>query len=131
MWRTIGGILAGAVIAVVTVSVLESLGHLIYPPPEGVDLKNPEDLAGIMHSIPLGAKIAVVVAWFCGALFGGLAANWIARRPWPAFFVAALILAGGIATLVMIPHPLWMQGAAVLLPVLAGAIAFALSRRSA
>ncbi len=36
--------------------------------------------------------------------------------------IAGLILLGGIANIMMIPHPLWMQIAAVAAPLLAGAI---------
>jgi hypothetical protein len=34
-------------------------------------MTNPEDMRGVMDRIPLGAKIAVLVAWAAGSLSGG------------------------------------------------------------
>jgi len=51
MGKTILGTVVGLVVAVVTLMIVEALGHMIYPPPEGVDLKDPEQLASIMKTM--------------------------------------------------------------------------------
>ncbi|WP_420434589.1 hypothetical protein [Hyphobacterium sp.] len=119
MLRLILGIIAGLVAAVFTVMLVEMVGHMIFPPPEGVDVSNPEQLAAIMHEIPLGAKIGVLVAWALGIFVGGLVAIRISKRNWTAWVVGLAVLAMGAVTMMMIPHPLWMMVATPLITVLA------------
>ena len=108
------GILAGLVTGVVIIAVTESIGHLIFPPPDGVDLKSPEALKAIMKDIPLGAKVSVLVAWGLGALGGGLVGIKVARgAAIAAWIVAALLMAAGAFTMTQIPHPMWMMIGAV------------------
>ena len=47
--------IAGVIAGIVIVFGAEAVGHMIFPPPEGVDLSDPEQLAAIMDQIPLGA----------------------------------------------------------------------------
>lgn len=121
--RLAGGALAGIVAAGVTVFAVEFVSHMIWPPPAGTDVTSSADLARIMDVMPVGAKIAVMVAWFMGALAGGLIAKMIARHGAGPGIVAGFIVAGGIASFAAIPHSLWMIVAGVLLPVVAGWIA--------
>ena len=112
MQRAVFATIGGVIIGVVIVFIAEMIGHMIFPPPEGVDLKDPEQLKAIMHEIPLGAKIAVLVAWGLGTFGGGSAAVLMSgRKAWPAGIVALVMLAAAGFTLYAIPHPLWMVGA--------------------
>jgi len=108
MVRIILGIIAGLVAAVITVALVEMLGHLIYPPPAGVDVSNPDQLSAIMSTIPLGAKVAVLIAWAAGIIAGSVVAMLISKKPWPAWVVGGFVLLMGAITMFMIPHPLWM-----------------------
>ncbi len=109
MVRTIAGVLAGVLVGVLVVFVAESLGHLVFPPPEGVDLKDPQALKAIMHEIPVGAKISVLIAWGLGVFVGGASAKLIAHGSSVAvWWVAALLYAGAAITMIQIPHPSWM-----------------------
>jgi len=121
--RIVLGIVAGIVVAGLCVFAVEALGHSIYPPPEGFDLTNPRDVDRLMASLPLGAMLFVVAAWFFGALAGAIVANMIARSGLAGWIVAVLVIAGGVATMVMIPHPGWMWAAGIGLPLLAALIA--------
>ncbi len=121
--RMILGIVAGIVVAVACVAGIEALGHLIYPPPPGLDPTNPRDIDRLMSMVPMMALVFVVVAWFVGALAGALVANLIARRTIAGWFVALLVVTGGVATMVMIPHPGWMWAAGIVLPLLAAFVA--------
>ncbi|MGQ0660647.1 hypothetical protein [Sphingosinicella sp.] len=123
--RMILGILAGIIVAVACVAGIEALGHMIYPPPPGFDATNPRDIDRLMSVMPVMALVFVLVAWFVGALAGALAANLVARRVMAGWVVALLVIAGGVATMVMIPHPGWMWAAGIVLPLLA---AFAAAR---
>lgn len=109
MLRTVLATIAGILIGGIIIAVVEMIGHMIYPPPSGVDMKDPEQVKAIMGTIPFGAKFAVLIAWFLGILGGGIAGVLISqRKALPATIVALVLLAGAIATMFMIPHPVWM-----------------------
>lgn len=117
------GVVAGIVALAATVWIIEAIGHSLFPLPPGTDLSDRAQLAGLMDKVPLGAKLAVVLAWFAGALDGAFVARLVSRWTPSAWIVVALGIAFGVATLLMIPHPLWMQIAAVATPLLGGWIA--------
>ena len=117
------GIVAGIVVAFLCVFAVEWIGHDLYPPPEGLDIKDPADQARLMAAMPTAAKAMVLAAWFVGALAGAWVANRIAGRSIAGWIVALLVVAGGVATMIMIPHPVGMWAGGILLPLLAGWIA--------
>lgn len=121
MRRTLG-IVLGTAAALGILIALESLAHFLYPTP-AFDTLDRADLAAQMAAIPLPAKGLVAFGWFAAA-FGGA---WLALRVcdwrWAGWIVAALLVAGNIANLLALPHPLWMQACAILLPLLGAALA--------
>ena len=121
--RIILGIVAGIVVAFVCVFGVETIGYGVYPPPPGLDANNPRDLERLIAVMPTGALIFVVAAWFAGALAGAVTANLIARTAVAGWIVAVLVIAAGVATMVMIPHPAWMWAAGIALPLAAALIA--------
>jgi len=120
MLRTVLGIVAGVVLAFVVLMGLEMAGHAAMPPPAGLDPTNPEDLKRMVASSPMAAKAWVVFAWFAATVAGGWLARRLSRTGWAGWAIAGLIAAGGVANILMIPHPLWMQIAAVAAPLLGG-----------
>ena len=121
MLRIILGVLIGVIAGGLVIALVESAGHMIFPPPEGVNLKDPEELKSIMQEIPVGAKAAVLVAWGLGVFAGGVVARVISRRAvYAAWVVAGVLFAGAAWTMVMIPHPLWMMIGAVLVTLAGG-----------
>lgn len=120
MLRTILGIVAGVVVAFVVLMGLEMAGHAAMPPPAGLDPADPEDLKQMVASASTAAKAWVVFAWFAAAVAGGWVARRLSRASWAGWVIAGLIVVGGIANIMMIPHPLWMQIAAVVAPLLGG-----------
>lgn len=126
--RIIGGILAGAVIAVLCIFAIEAIGHLAFPPPPGTDLTDPAQVARIMENVPAAALACVAAAWFIGALAGSWTADRIAGRALAGWVVALLVLAGGVFTMRQIPHPMWMWGVGIALPLLAGWLAQRLAK---
>lgn len=116
--------IAGILVGVLIVAVVESIGHMIYPPPEGVDLKDPEQLAAIIDTIPFGAKLMVLLAWGLGTFGGGVTGVFLSgRKVWPAGVVALAMLFAAGATLVMIPHPIWMIAATLVVTAVAWLLA--------
>lgn len=121
--RGVMAILAGLVVAMLVVGMVEMAGHAIFPPPEGLDLTKLEDQRRLMEVVPLAAKIAVVAAWFLGALAGCAVAAWLSRSIRPGWVVAGVMVLLSIYTTQMFPHPVWMIACAVALPAIAKLLA--------
>jgi hypothetical protein len=119
MGRTILGILAGMVTAWVVIMACQFASGLLYPPPPGMDLRQPEQLAAFIAQAPPAAMAIVVASWVLGAGMGGWVAAKIARAHplFAALLIGLLVLAGVVANNTMIPHPTWMTALGVLLPV--------------
>jgi hypothetical protein len=131
MFRKILAVLLGVLVAGLVITVVEGASHALWPPPPNLDLSRPEDMARLMEVVPLPAKIAVLVAWGLGSFAGGAVA---ARRApdWPrgaASVVGGVHMAGGIATLAMIPHPAWMVVGSVLVFLPSALLGAHLARR--
>ncbi len=116
MSRKIIAVVLGALVAVVLIIAIEALGHAVYPPPDGLDLTDPETLQAYIMEAPIGALMFVMGAWLVATLVGGLLACFIAREA-PLVYsaiVGGLVLLGTIINLMSIPHPLWFSITAVL-----------------
>ena len=133
MGRTILGILAGMVTAWLLIMVCQFASGLLYPPPPGMDLRQPEQLAAFIAQAPLAAMVLVVASWVLGAFIGGWVAAKIAREhpQFAALMIGVLVLAGVVANNTMIPHPLWMTVLGVLLPLPAAWLGARMARRPA
>ena len=108
MGRSILAVVLGVVIANVVIMGVHMVGTLIYPPPPGFDMHNPEAMREHMSTMPVPAFLWVALAHFLGTAAGVAFAAWMARRsPIPALVVGVLVLAGGIANQLMLPHPAW------------------------
>jgi hypothetical protein len=125
MLRGVLGIVVGLVAGVLTTFVAQLAGHMIYPPPPGIDLNDPALLQAFMKQVPMGAKVGVLVAWALGIFVGSAVAISVAqRRSWPAWATAVLLFGAALYTMVLIPHPDWMLWGATAL-TLASAISAA------
>jgi hypothetical protein len=121
--RMLVGIVAGVVVAFLCVFAVEWIGHGLYPAPAGLDIIKPADQARLMEAMPSAAKAMVLIGWFVGALAGAWVANRIAGRGLAGWIVALLVIAAGVATMLMIPHPAWMWAGGIALPLLGAWIA--------
>lgn len=124
MLRTILGVVLGLIVSVVVIFAVEGVGHTIFPPPPGVNLTDPAQLATVMSKIPFQAKIAVLLAWFLGALAGASTGDLVAgRRAWAGRIVTLVVLALSAFNMTQIPHPAWFMVSAVAAILLAGFLA--------
>ncbi|MXO67932.1 hypothetical protein GRI72_03680 [Altererythrobacter marinus] len=121
--RNVVATIAGIVVAVTVVFVIEGIGHALFPPPPGLDLAAAEDRERLMELIPTGAKVAVVAGWFLGALAGACTAIAASRRVLMAWIVGLAIALAGVWTTQMFPHPDWMLASAAVLPLVAVLVA--------
>jgi hypothetical protein len=109
MGRSIIAILAGIILAMVTITVVQMLGHQIYESPAGLDLNDKAAIAAYMEKMPIGAMLMVLLAYMAGAFLGGLLAARLApRKPiLHAMIIGGVLLIAGIANFIMLPHPVW------------------------
>lgn len=116
MGRAILAIVAGCVLSVLVVAGLDALGHQVYPPPAGVDLRDPAAIRTVTAQMPAGAFVIVVSGWILGAGLGA----WLATRlsgtgkAWPGGAVGGVTLAATGINLFTIAHPVWVVIAALI-----------------
>lgn len=133
MLRTILGVLAGVVAMFAVIMAIQAVGHMIHPPPAGMDPMNPAHeaaFAQFVYAMPLAAKVMLAVAWTLGAFAGGYVAARIAWHPrGAAVLIALLVISGVISMILRVPHPSWLAAAGLLLPIPAALLAARLARR--
>ena len=111
MGRNIAAGVAGILVAVGLVWMVEMVGHSVYPPPPNLDFSDTEAIRAYLSNVPLTAFLFIGGAWFIAALGGTFAACKIGRAK-PLIFsmvVGGFVLIATMANLVMIPHPLWFS----------------------
>lgn len=115
MLRKTLAVVLGVVAAVIVIIAIEALGHVIYPPPENLDVASRETMEAYIESLPIVAQLFVMIAWVAATLVGGLLACFIARQS-PLIYasiVGVLVLVGTVINLVAIPHPPWFSMSSV------------------
>lgn len=120
MLRTLFAIVSGVFAMMIVITFVELANiKLFFPPPAGIDWKNPEAVAAFASSLPAGAMAVVVSGWLLGSFIGAAVATRIAIRYQLAcaLFVGALVVAGVIHSAMTIPHPTWVIVAGTLLPL--------------
>jgi hypothetical protein len=114
--RKLAAAAVAVIVTILTIQVVEILGHLVYPPPADIEFGEPEQVREFMSSLPAGSILFVGAAWAIGTLLGTLAGALVSSSsPIPyAVVVGGLVLAGSITMLLIIPHPWWFTVAAPL-----------------
>ena len=109
MIRKLAAGVAGVVVALLTIQLVEMLGHLVYPPPADIEFGDPEQVREFIASLPVGSILFVGAAWALGVFLGTIAGALLAGSgalPY-AIVVGGMVLAGAATMLVIIPHPWW------------------------
>jgi hypothetical protein len=107
--RNILAVIAGCFIGgIVNMSIITISGSLI-PPPEGADVTTVEGLKASMHLFQpinfLMPFLAHAFGTFVGAIFAALIAA--SHKVIFAISIGAFFLIGGIASVFMLPSPMW------------------------
>jgi hypothetical protein len=115
MIRSIAAVLAALVAAVVVITVVQSIGHFIYPPPPDIDAATPDGMAAIIAQAPVPALLFVVLAYICGAVTGGAVVAKVGAGPpmTRALVVGAVLTFAGLLNVLTLPHPIWLAVLAV------------------
>ena len=101
----LGGVAIGGL---VNMTVL-TLGSMLIPPPQGIDVSDVESISAGIHLFQPKHFIAPIAAHALGTFVGSLAAYLIAasHKVLCAYLVGIFTLIGGIAAAAMIPAPTW------------------------
>lgn len=129
MLRVLAGIVAGVVLAVGIIIVVELVSHALYPPPPGTNIDDPAALARAAAQMPLGALLMIILGWTLGSFCGSWLAAKIGRRAAPAVTPGVLVFAAAIANMFQIPHPPWFWIVSLLLVGIATIAGAALGAR--
>ena len=108
MLRNILATLTGLIVAVITITLIEKLGHAVFPYPENAQPDNMEWLKNNIALIPKGAMISVIIAHACGVIAGMGIAGFISKTSMiPAYITGGIMLIITIIMLFLIPSPIW------------------------
>ncbi len=116
MLLRIFAVIAGFIVQTLAIMGMEWLSAKMNPPPPGLDLKDPAQLAALVAKMPPSAFLLVLAGYLIGAFLGAHTATEImgGKTPWPGRIVMLLGLAGLAANVIIIPHPIWFTVAAAL-----------------
>lgn len=116
MGRNIGAGIAGVVVAMLSVWLVQKIGHAVYPVPVGMDPKDIEAMKAYVAELPIGALLFVIASYFIGTTAGTCAACAIGTmlpRIY-AILIGCLMLVATTMNVMMIPHPTWFIVVAVI-----------------
>jgi uncharacterized membrane protein HdeD (DUF308 family) len=102
-------VLAGIVVGSIVNIGLIQLGTSVIPPPEGGDISTMEGLAATMHLFQPKHFIFPFLAHALGTFAGAWTAARLAasRRLALALLIGVFFLAGGVASVISLPSPVW------------------------
>ncbi len=119
MGRSIIGVIVGILAGVLVISLIQMLGHSIYPVPEGLDMKDPAVVAEYIKTAPVGAILSVLIGYLLGALVAGFVSTKVGKvnHIKLGLICGIFLLLGVIMTIFAIPHPVWFMITSVILTV--------------
>ena len=111
MIRNAAAFVVGIVIAFLTVRLIDMLGHMVFPPPAGLDFSDPSAVKPYLATLPIGAFLFILASSVIAAFAGTLAACHIGTTSSLncAIVVGGMVLAATVANFIAIPHPLWLS----------------------
>lgn len=132
MFRNAVAIVAGLAGAVFLIFIVQKVGHVLFPPPAGLDINDVQAARNYVAQLPLLALLFPVFSYGIGAFCGSLIACTIgtARPMILGGIVGLIILAMTIGNLIWIPHPHWFSALAIAVVVGGAWLAAKLSPRS-
>ncbi len=111
MLRNSVAAVVGIALAVAIVWLNERLGHMAYPPPEGIDFSDPDVVRPYLASLPAWALLQLMAGWVI-ATFAGIVVACAIGNAKPHIFavvIGGLIFLATVSNLIIIPHPMWFN----------------------
>lgn len=115
MGKNIGAGVAGVLVAMLSVWLVQKIGHAVYPLPADIDVNDTEAMKTYVASLPIGALLFVIASYFIGTTVGTCVACAIGTMLPRVFaiLIGCLMLVATTMNVMMIPHPTWFVIAAV------------------
>lgn len=119
MARTMVAVLVGLLVMFVCVAAIEIVGIYHYPPPLGMDVKDPGAMNAWIATLPVAALLIVLVAWAVGAVAGAwTAARMSHAHPFlSAMLIGVTVLLATTTSFYQYAHPVWMMIVGLALPL--------------
>jgi hypothetical protein len=112
--RGVVAVILGCLLGFAITFVIDAINSQIYPLPPGTDLADPASVKAARAMMPLAALGVRLAGLFVSALAGAwLAAHLAKPAGWPPLTVGVLLFAVAVASMLMIPHPVWFWVIAV------------------
>jgi hypothetical protein len=114
MIRRVLAVIAGFVVSVIGIDLVEAIGALVAPVPAAPNLANVTAMGVYLASKSWQSYAFDLGAYVLGTVAGVVVAASIVRvRSRAVWVVGGLVLATTVANLVILPHPVWFSVAAV------------------
>jgi uncharacterized membrane protein len=127
VFRSIGAVVAGMLLAFVLVMAVELFSSVVHPLPADFD-GSMEQMCEHVARYPNWILVVCGAAWAGTALAGTYIAGRLGNRG-SALFVGALLLVGVLFNISMLPYPIWFKVGIVIAIALAVAAGIYLSNR--
>lgn len=110
MLRKIIGVMAGLMVAMLIITVIESLNAKLHPLPKGVNIEDREAMQGYINSLPKTAFIILLSGYLLASFFCGLVIRLIAKSDdrTPAYLAGIGLTTAGIVNFFSFEHPWWV-----------------------
>ena len=110
MLRKIIGVMAGLMVAMLIITVIESLNAKLHPLPNGVNIEDREAMQGYINSLPKTAFIILLSGYLLASFFCGLVIRLIAKSDdrTPAYLASIGLATAGIVNFFSFEHPWWV-----------------------
>jgi hypothetical protein len=115
MLRSSLAVIAGFVVAMLGINLVEAIGALVAPAPAVPDLSNEAAMRAFLADLPWRSYVFILAAYLIGTVLGVIAAASIVPNPRSrtTWIVGGLILVATCANLYILPHPAWFSVAAL------------------
>jgi len=122
--RQILAVVVGLIVGSIGITIVENIGHQLYPPPAGTDSNNREALKEYVGKAPFMALFFIIIAYALAAFVSGFTATKISNsgKHTAAVICGSIFLLITIYMMVSLPTPIWfwILGILVWTLVLAG-----------
>lgn len=117
--------------ALISISFVEWISHLIYPLPSGITSSDKEKMAEFIRSLPPAAFLWIILAWFLGTAFGVYVINKLKsdNKIKATWIVLGIIWLLSLMELMAMPGPIWYMILGLTCQFPAAFIAYKLANR--
>ncbi|MDR6458713.1 uncharacterized protein YacL [Chryseobacterium vietnamense] len=109
MLRRILAVLAGLIVGSICITVVEKIGHALYPPPAEAAAGDMEALKEYVDQAPFMALFFVIIAYALAAIVSGFTASKISNngKSTSAVICGVIFLLMTIYMMISLPSPIW------------------------